>query len=249
MMVSQILTQIARGVLDLSFPWVCANCGDGSDDGLLCDSCKQVLLKTAATAACRRCAATVGPFALREQGCDLCHKKRFAFDRVIRLGRYDSELRYACLRLKELSGYHLGHALGRLLWQTQGRALTLEEPDVVAPIPLSTWRRFRRGYNQVHPIAHGLASELRAPLQNDLLIRTRSTAKQFQLSPTEREKNLQNAFRCRNGVALQGKTVLLVDDILTTGATCHQASRALKKAGAARVVVAVLARGDHVSGR
>lgn len=246
MVVRQFATRLGRGMLDLCFPLVCTHCGNQSESGLLCTSCRALLTRSANTPACPRCAATIGPFALRDDGCDICHKSKFAFEQVIRLGRYDGELRHACLRLKTLAGYHLGQALGDLLWQTRAQQLTMHEPHVVTPIPLHFFRRIRRGYNQVYPIAQQISRSLQISLATRLLQRRRRTAKQFQLSPTERERNLRNAFVCDASNLVGGKTVLLVDDILTTGATCHQAARALKQAGAHRVIVAVIARGDHV---
>jgi ComF family protein len=111
----------------------------------------------------------------------------------------------------------------------------------VVPVPLHWWRHWRRGFNQAEALARALARRLDLPIRRPLR-RIKPTEKLAELSPTERARALRGAFRARKSPGLVGRTVLLVDDVLTTGATCGAAARALKQAGAARVVVAVIAR-------
>jgi predicted amidophosphoribosyltransferase len=105
-------------------------------------------------------------------------------------------------------------------------------------------RRLRRGYNQSEILARPLAGRLRLPCRPGWLRRGRRTPQQTLQPPAGRRENVRGAFRARAGAGLRGRTVLLVDDVLTTGSTAHEAARALRQAGAARVVVAVLAH-DH----
>jgi ComF family protein len=114
--------------------------------------------------------------------------------------------------------------------------------DVVIPVPLHWWRRFRRGYNQSEALASRLAYRMRLPCRPGWLRRIRHTPQQTAQTPSERRENVRGAFRARSWARLRGKVVLLVDDVLTTGTTCNEAARALRGAGAAQVVVAVLAR-------
>jgi ComF family protein len=120
--------------------------------------------------------------------------------------------------------------------------------DVVAPVPLYWLRRWRRGYDQSAHLAECVASRLKKPLDDYSLRRVRATATQHHLSPTRRKENVRGAFAVRKRRRFDGRSVLLVDDVLTTGATCHQAARALKAAGASHVYCLVLARGDKVAG-
>lgn len=132
----------------------------------------------------------------------------------------------------------LGVPLGRLVGRAFLEAGVL--PDVVAPIPLSHVRRLERGYNQAAGLAEGVAEELGARVEIDLLVRTRATQKQSKLSRARRRENVAGAFALRNGANVAGLRVLLVDDVLTTGATVDAAARVLAEVGAT-VDVAVLA--------
>jgi ComF family protein len=118
--------------------------------------------------------------------------------------------------------------------------------DVIVPVPLHWRRRWARGYNQSEAVALALADRLHWPCWPHGLCRWRHTPMQHhQSSPTARRLNVQGAFRVAPRVSFQGRTVLLVDDVMTTGSTMHEAARTLRDAGAARVVVAVLARAGH----
>jgi ComF family protein len=116
--------------------------------------------------------------------------------------------------------------------------------DCVVPVPLHWLRRWRRGYNQSSSLALGLSSRLGLPLQNWWLKRIRNTPSQKALSRTARQENVRGAFQVRSSAACKGRSILLVDDVVTTGATVHEAARVLRAAGAGRVVVAALARAE-----
>ena len=119
-------------------------------------------------------------------------------------------------------------------------------PDLILPIPLHWWRRWRRGYNQSEALAFALAERLRVPCLPHGLYRWRNTPMQHhQSSATARRLNVKDAFRMAPRSNFKDRTVLLVDDVLTTGSTMNEAARVLKSAGAARVVVAVLARAGN----
>jgi ComF family protein len=106
------------------------------------------------------------------------------------------------------------------------------------------WRRLGRGFNSPDVLAQVLARALRVPWSPELLTRRRNTLPQMRLAPKMRFQNLRGALRLRADGAIAGRRVLLVDDILTTGATCSEAARVLKQAHAAWVGVAVLARAE-----
>jgi ComF family protein len=179
-----------------------------------------------------------------EQGCPACRDAGFAFERALRLGPYEGLLRDVVLRLKEHTGEGLAEILGRL-WVAHARARFKElNADVVVPVPLHWWRRWRRGYNQAETLAQVIAAGLGLPCWPRCLRRVRNTPKQsLQSSPSQRQANVRGAFVPRAGLALAGKRVLLIDDVLTTGATASEAARALRRGGAAAVAVAVLAHG------
>ena len=113
---------------------------------------------------------------------------------------------------------------------------------MLVPVPLHWRRRWLRGYNQSEALAHGLAARLRLPCGSCGLRRIRATPMQTSQTLAGRRDNVRGAFAAAPNVRTAGKTVLLVDDVMTTGATASEAARALKAAGARRVVVAVLTR-------
>lgn len=238
--------QTVLRVADLCFPPSCTLCGReqvGLTDGiLLCGPCRDALLP-AVVARCRRCAAVLS--AAESPGaanCSNCHSVRLQFDRVMALGPYEGELRQALLRTKRGGAEALCSAVGRLLATTQGDRLRAEGVEVVVPVPMYWGRRWRRGTNNAELLSARLASWLSLPRLDRALRRRRNTRPQSGLARGQRFANVRRALAVRAGYDLRGVRVLLVDDILTTGATCSEAARALKQAGASFVSVAVAAR-------
>jgi len=175
-------------------------------------------------------------------GCYRCGGRKLWFDATIALGLYGGELKNVLLRMKQTEGDALSLAIGRLIWQARGERLAALNADVIAPIPLHWRRRIAHRTNSAGLLAEILSSKLGVPRADGLLRRVRATHRQFDLTPPKRWENVRKAFAVRTGHHLMDAHVLLVDDILTTGATCSDAARALKDAGAARVTVAVAAR-------
>jgi ComF family protein len=179
---------------------------------------------------------------LIDSGCSACRDESLPFEAAVRLGRYDGPLRDVILRMKHHTGEALAELLGELWADRVGPRLLALQPEVVVPVPLHWWRRWRRGYNQSAALAHSLADRLKLPCHPGWLRRIRNTPPQTSQTLAGRRENVRGAFRARYGVPLRQRSVLLVDDVMTTGATASEAARALLKGGAARVLVAVLAR-------
>jgi ComF family protein len=173
--------------------------------------------------------------------CPFCVKRPFRFDRLVALGDYESHLRAAVLRMKRPSGEPLAAALARLLWQSRGGDLRAWNVDVVLPIPMHWLRRIARGVNSPEVIGRTLAHQLRTPISS-LLRRRRWTRAQGQLPASRRVLNLKNAFRLLHANDFRGARVLLVDDVVTSGATSNEAARVLHRAGAEFVGVAAICR-------
>jgi len=114
---------------------------------------------------------------------------------------------------------------------------------ILMPVPLEKKKLKWRGFNQAEELAKGLISFLKIPLINDVLIKTRETLPQVELSGREREENIKGAFSCRNKEKISGKKILLVDDIYTTGSTMKEAARVAKAAGAKEIIGIAVARG------
>ena len=184
-------------------------------------------------AACTQCAVP-----LESRGvCGSCLSHPPAFDASIAAFHYRFPVDQLLHRYKygaylALSGFFVES----LLQAVRGQSL----PDVVAGVPLSRERLAERGFNQAIVVADGLARSLGIGTEHDMLKRVRHTQPQAQLDWSSRQSNVKGVFACE--MSLQGKHVALVDDVMTTGATLNEAAVALKKGGAARVTVWVVAR-------
>jgi ComF family protein len=147
--------------------------------------------------------------------------------------------------MKHAAEEPLSAAMGQFLVLQRGGLLATLQPDLVVPVPMYWRQRLVRRTNSPDLLADRLAKFLRVSVLDRVLRRCRDTLPQKSLPPGRRFPNVRGAFRLAAGYDLKGARVLLVDDVLTTGATCNEAARVLKKEGGAEaVLVAVLARAD-----
>ncbi len=166
----------------------------------------------------------------------------YAFDRARSFALYDDALIEAVLLLKYEEVTRLGDWFAARLAEIVLRAPEEWRVDVVVPVPLHRDRQRERGYNQAELIARPLAKRLGLKLERYLLARTRPRPPQLVLSRSEHWKSVRGAYATREGLQVDNLRVLLVDDVLTTGATLDACARALKKAGAAAVLGLTVAR-------
>ena len=152
----------------------------------------------------------------------------------------DGPARKLVHRLKYSDRAELAGPMGR--WMARAGAELIAEADLVAPIPLHRRRLWRRRFNQAAALAQVLAQEGARPYDAQALLRVKATRSQVGLSRAQRSENMQGAFRAAPDAQLRGRRVLLVDDVLTSGATANAAARALLRAGAAQVDLVVFAR-------
>lgn len=173
--------------------------------------------------------------------CSLCRSGLQGFDRAASFGFYDGHLR----SLIHLFKYSQMRPLAGKLSQLLERALPIDDRyDAIVSVPLHWRRRWQRGFNQADLLAREVSKRRRIPVLNALR-RTKATVNQSGLTSAARRLNIAGAFQPRPGVNLQGKKVLLIDDVFTTGATAGACARALKKAGAGSVSLLTLARADR----
>ena len=222
------VNRLAEGALHLVWPPQCVNCGTPTRVEHFCPGCVAALT-TDQPHHCRRCSGNVGPHADPAAACPRCEKWSYAFASAVRFGLYGGVLRDAVLRLKQPDGELLAFRLGEL-WATHRRSeLLAASPQVVVPVPLHWRRRWSRGYNQAEEVARGLAKSLGLPLAASALSRRRATELQSEKSATARWDNVRDVFVASRPGDVRGLRVLLVDDVLTTGATCHYAALALSR--------------------
>lgn len=241
-----VAAEFAHNVVRWLYPKMCLVCDAVEGEAVafrhgLCNECHRAVT-TDPFLACPWCAQTVGSYSDTAKGCIECKGIALGFERAVRLGPYNGKLRDAVLRIKFLAGEGLADLLGRAFVESRSEALHALNADVVASVPLHWWRKWTRGYNQSEAVGRELATSLRVPFVPHLLRRVKWKPQQLQPTREARRENVKGAFRVRTGARLGGKTVLLTDDVMTTGSTLGEAARALRDAGAERVVVAVLAR-------
>ncbi|HWA62426.1 MAG TPA: ComF family protein [Caulobacteraceae bacterium] len=181
--------------------------------------------------------------------CAACQSRRPAYDRARAACLYDEHSRDLILKLKHADRTDLAGLFAR--WVGRAAADVLESADAVTPVPLHRWRLLRRGYNQAAEIARALSRVAGVAYFPDAIVRTRATDSQGGKSGSGRRRNVAGVFAVPKGwrSRVAGKRIVLVDDVLTTGATAEGCARALKAAGAARVDVAVIARVKDVAPR
>jgi ComF family protein len=245
-----VIRKAACGLLGLLFPDECRVCGDPLNSKTLQEVsripvCSRCLNEPEPLCAEFYCVACRTPFLNRapldESGrCMLCRRGLNGFDRVYSFGSYDGTLR----KLIHLFKFDGVQPLKRVLGRYLALCLPREERfDAVVPMPLHWRRRWQRGFNQSELLAREIARRWNVPVRKAVR-RRRATAPQAALTSAQRRRNVQGAFEARKGT-LKGMRVLLVDDVLTTGATASACARALKRAGAAHVSLLTVARRDR----
>lgn len=221
---------LSSALSTLLWPARCGACDAPCDEGAaLCETCGLSLDPIVPAGACRLCGLPVyaGPL------CGGCLGRAPPWSRAWAPFSYGAALAQAIRRLKWDARPDLARPLARLLGGLGGDA------DLVVPVPLHPRRLRARGYNQAALLALAMPGGL--PIELGALLRTRDTRPQTELEPRERRANVRGAFRARPE-RLRGRRVLLVDDVLTTGATAEACTRALLDAGAAGVGVLTVAR-------
>lgn len=156
--------------------------------------------------------------------------------------RYDSLIRELILKLKHGDATYLAKPLG--MWLARSGKDLLRKSDVIIPVPLHRWRLFKRRYNQATLLGRSLSHHSGVPLLTNALLRCKNTESQHGKSRKAREKNVQSVFTVDSKKLdlIRRKSILLVDDVWTTGATLNACVRTLKKAGAKDVYILTLAR-------
>jgi len=230
------LTTLSRRALDIILPPICLLCGApcGKNDDALCAGCLADL-PMPPKPCCPICLVATA----HGERCGDCLQHPPAFTKVHALYRYAFPLDRLIHALKYHAQLALADAWGRYL------ALSTAEValDCVLPLPLHADRIKERGYNQALEIARALAKARRLTLDCESLEKTRPTMPQTGLTLKARHKNPRGVFASSRDFS--GQTLLLVDDVFTTGATCREAARILKLHGAKEVHVAVVARAER----
>ncbi len=232
----QFLQSFRESVLSFVYPPHCLLCRTPLEesDGL-CPGCWEAL-GIIQGPRCARC----GCPGLSDP-CANCADKAFVFSRLFALTTYSQSAQRLVHMLKYQGQTAAGQALGRALGRMLERESLAEARPVVVPVPLHGSRLRERGYNQSVLIARAMARVLDLSLEDRALKRVRATETQTNLDSAERGANMEGAFRSRRRDRVRERRVLLVDDVVTTGATANACAAALLEAGASEVDVATVA--------
>ncbi len=214
---------------------MCVLCGYRASDTGLCDFCLDLL--PANDKHCCICGQPLDAPASPDVPCGACQARPPAFDKARAPCRYEFPIDAALKKLKFNRRLAFAPPLARLLVPVMNAAFA--DCDVLVPVPLNRWRQARRGFNQAEELSRCLARHTDLPVLETAL-RPRATAPQSGLDAAARSKNLRGAFSVRHLVPYRHPVI--VDDVITTGATCNELARALKFAGAATVGAIAVAR-------
>ena len=240
------LRLLAEHFLELLYPNVCASCKKRLTDkaaieGVVCLECWQKIKKNSPPF-CYLCGRHIEKNSLGKNICYSCARKNLYFDRVFAVGPYEGVIKELIHAFKYKGKKKLGQALARLM---QDFILEYKIPiwfiDSIVPVPLHPRRLREREFNQSLILGRILAQRFNKPIAENLLIRHRHTKSQATLEDSQRLKNVKGSFGIKNKEAFEAKNILLVDDVFTSGATCSEAARTLKEAGATVVFVLTLA--------
>ena len=236
------LIRLAGRVLDAVLPPRCLACGDPVDrQGGVCPACWRGLTYIAPPF-CERCGLPFEVDALIGAECGACMMRPPPFARARSVLVYDDASRRLVAGLKYGDQTYAAGAYGA--WLARAGADLLAGASFAAPVPLHRWRLLRRRYNHAALLGDALRRACGVPYHPDLLVRHRATVPQVGLSGEARHRNVTGAFRIRNKhqAMVRDARIILIDDVITTGATLTECARVLLRGGAARVDVLTLAR-------
>jgi len=194
---------------------------------------------------CQVCGALSQHPALPRIPCGPCRGLKFRFRQTVAIGDYEGLLKQLVLDSKNRKDEPLSLQLGKLLGWRLERFDFLTSIDFMIPVATPWQRRLKRGFHGAAVIAEGVQAVTAIPIHSGVVGCTRSTGKQGMLSPSQRRANVRDAFAVRPLVNVNRANVLVIDDVMTSGATMNEVARVLMEAGAANVYGGVLARGTH----
>ncbi len=242
----QVVRQVGRAVVDTVLPPRCLACGVTVDEpDALCGPC-WAAMNFFAPPSCAACGLPF-PHPMGEGAvCADCARGRASWDRARAVLRYDKHSRQLVLALKRGDRTHLARALGG--WMHRAGRDLLDGADLLVPVPLHWTRLFARRYNQAALLAHAIHAAGGPPVAADWLVRRRRTPSQGRLGALARARNVRGAFALRAGRDIKGKRLVIIDDVLTTGATVEECARVLRREGAAFIGVLTLGRALRAGG-
>ncbi len=240
------MNRILSKLLDILYPRVCPVCGGMSDRAgrHICWKCFSALpFNTVDKPHCVRCGKVPEGDVAADFLCDACRLETPAFDLARTALPFHSEARDLIHILKYKKGIWIANDLADILEGCARAHFNVGDIDLILPVPLSSLKFRKREYNQSALLAKRLSKHLDIPCRPALLERVRDTPTQTHLTVSGRKNNVKGAFSVTDPPSVRARTILVVDDVMTTGATLGEIAATLKAAGAWRVWALALARG------
>jgi ComF family protein len=239
------MANILQDILNFVFPITCIICGKylpADDKRRICDSCwsevKFIDLR------CQKCGK---PLPYGGAHCYRCLKSnlKYSFEFIRSVCLYKGVIKESIHLFKYSGKEYLGNLFSDLLTKhiRSQPDFPIRQIDKIIPVPLHWRRKFQRGYNQAEILARRLAGVFNKELVLNVVYRKKSTKPQFNLSKEKRFENIRGAFKIKESTLIRNKTILIIDDVCTTGSTLEECSNILKKAGAAKIFGLTVARG------
>lgn len=242
-----IASGLLAGVWYAIWPARCPLCYEplsGSEADSFCSWCR-AKIKRLNGPVCGTCGRDISGVSSPAGGvCGFCETQPPAYDLARAYGLYGGALREAISSLKFKGQRSMAPAMARLVVDVYEQRLADVQIDAVVPVPLHKSRIRERGFNQATDLARPVAKRAGLPLFFDTLVRTRPTEPQYGLTINQRKENMRGAFSVKRPERIKGFSILVVDDILTTGTTANECAKVLKRAGAKKVVVLTLTRAN-----
>lgn len=240
-----MLGSFLKNLAEIVYPKICLSCkkklGVSSIDSVICKHCWEKIERNKPPF-CHSCGRNLKKSRITKGICPQCLKGKLHFDRAFSPCLYTGTTKELIQQFKYNRKDYLGSTLsGFMIDFIKEYNLPMEHIDLVVPIPLHSSRLREREFNQAQILSSNICKEFKKDLSNDILFRSRRTKTQTELSTEERLSNIVGSFTTAKGINLKGKNILLIDDVITTGATSSEAALSLKKAGCGIVFVLTLA--------
>ncbi|MDQ7799331.1 MAG: ComF family protein [Candidatus Edwardsbacteria bacterium] len=220
---------------DFVFPPFCSHCHRRTSEGLVGGICRGCwsLVKKWQDGQCQRCGQ---PVAEAGSLCRHCLIPEWSCSDIKTIGPFEAPLSEAVHRLKYSDAKSVSRRLGAMMADIAASEEKYKKADMVLAVPLHNARKRERGYNQAQLLADQLGKVLKIPAHHDIIFRARHTRSQTTLNKEERLRNVEGIFKVKSPEKIRDKTIILIDDVLTTGATIGSCGQSLMKAGAKRIL-------------
>ena len=236
-------------LLDLIYPPKCIICNEILLPGVQIDICSECYKKVPFIGdkiICEICGQPLN-ITFGQNQCLDCRGQHYYFEKCIAPCEYKGVMRQAIVKFKFYGKRQYGKTLGKLMVERLNQVQTSMTYDMIIYTPMHRKRLMKRGYNQAKLLAAVIGKEINCPVGKDILLKIKDTSPQSILSRKQRLINLKNVFCLNPRADIKGKTLLLVDDVYTTGTTVNECAKLLKTAGAKQVFVATVAVGKGLN--